>query len=303
MATGRERLAELRAAKGTTSPRSTQYEMQTVQPGAPHSATNGADSFYDEVGSLRDSLKALDQSINRVNDLHNRSLTSTDQSGAQATAAEIKNYTAETRASVNGIKQRIQALQDNQKRSDPDSKAKRDQINTIKTQFKDCISRFQRVELDSQSRYRQRMERQFKIVKPDATEEELRQVVRGDQPDQIFAQALMDSNRYGESRAAYREVQTRHEEIQNIERTLEELAQLFNDMALLVEKDEDNLNMVHDLAVNIDDDTRQGLDHTEEAVKKARSARKKKIWCFWISVIIVCAVLGIVLGITIPKKK
>jgi t-SNARE complex subunit (syntaxin) len=40
----------------------------------------------------------------------------------------------------------------------------------------------------------------------------------------------MDSDRYGESRAAYREVQTRHEEIQSIERTLEELAQLFNDV-------------------------------------------------------------------------
>jgi hypothetical protein len=41
---------------------------------------------------------------------------------------------------------------------------------------------------------------------------------------------LMNSNRYGESRAAYREVQERHEDIKRIERTIAELAQLFNDV-------------------------------------------------------------------------
>ena len=40
----------------------------------------------------------------------------------------------------------------------------------------------------------------------------------------------MNTNRYGESKAAYREVQERHKDIQKIERTLTELAQLFNDV-------------------------------------------------------------------------
>lgn len=42
----------------------------------------------------------------------------------------------------------------------------------------------------------------------------------------------MSSNRYGESRAAYREVQERHEDIKRIEKTITELAQLFNDVSL-----------------------------------------------------------------------
>jgi syntaxin 1B/2/3 len=42
----------------------------------------------------------------------------------------------------------------------------------------------------------------------------------------------MNSNRYGESRAAYREVQERHEDIKRIETTLAELAQLFNDVSM-----------------------------------------------------------------------
>jgi len=45
---------------------------------------------------------------------------------------------------------------------------------------------------------------------------------------------LLNSNRYGESRAAYREVQERHEDIKRIEKTLGELAQLFNDVGVLL---------------------------------------------------------------------
>lgn len=36
----------------------------------------------------------------------------------------------------------------------------------------------------------------------------------------------------GEAKSAYREVQERHEDIKKIERTLTELAQLFNDVRL-----------------------------------------------------------------------
>ena len=42
----------------------------------------------------------------------------------------------------------------------------------------------------------------------------------------------MSSTRYDVGRAAYREVQGRHEEILKIENTLAELAQLFNDVRI-----------------------------------------------------------------------
>ena len=46
----------------------------------------------------------------------------------------------------------------------------------------------------------------------------------------IYALQISTSNRYGDSRQAYREVQERHQDIQRIEHTLGEIAQLFNDV-------------------------------------------------------------------------
>ena len=133
----------------------------------------------------------------------------------------------------------------------------------------EVLQNYQNVERDYRQRYRQRVERQFKIgecflcvaskkvptlrvVKPDATPEEVAAVVNDTEGSgaQIFTQAvsgiarhfgrhelnmyiqLSSSTRYGESRLAFREVQDRHQDIQKIERTLEELAQLFNDVSV-----------------------------------------------------------------------
>jgi syntaxin 1B/2/3 len=41
------------------------------------------------------------------------------------------------------------------------------------------------------------------------------------------------NSRYTDSRAAYREVQERHEDIKRIEKTIAELAQLFSDVCFI----------------------------------------------------------------------
>ena len=47
----------------------------------------------------------------------------------------------------------------------------------------------------------------------------------------VVISQLMSSNRMGAAKSAYREVQERHEDIKRIEKTLTELAQLFNDVS------------------------------------------------------------------------
>jgi syntaxin 1B/2/3 len=86
---------------------------------------------------------------------------------------------------------------------------------------------------------------------------------------------LQSSNRYGESRAAYREVQERHEDIKKIERTLGELAQLFNDvcghefmnscrywsksqMSILVEQQDETIDVIQTAALSVEKDTEVG---------------------------------------------
>ena len=66
-------------------------------------------------------------------------------------------------------------------------------------------------------------------AQPNATDEEVANVVNGGQDLQIFAQNAM-GNRYANAQGVYREVQERNEGVKQIEKTLMELNDLFTDV-------------------------------------------------------------------------
>lgn len=54
----------------------------------------------------------------------------------------------------------------------------------------EAIQNYQTVEQQHRQKYKQRLERQYKIVKPDATPDEIRAVVEDDNGGQVFSQAV-----------------------------------------------------------------------------------------------------------------
>ncbi|EIN07475.1 t-SNARE [Punctularia strigosozonata HHB-11173 SS5] len=286
------------------------YEMSEVQdsranlvPTTNYGGGGGAGdmtAFYDEISSIQDSLRTFNDNVSRIGDLHSRSLNNTDDAAAQRNQQQLDALVDETSALSSDLKKRIKTLE-RQGGAGRDGQIRKQQTGLVKSKFVEAIQNYQGVEQQYRQRYKQRMERQFKIVKPDATPEEVKAVVNDESGGQIFSQALMNSNRYGESRAAYREVQERHADIQRIERTLGELAQLFNDMSVLVEQQDEQINTIEATTQNVEKDTEAGLGYTEKAVDSARGARKKRWICFWITlVLIIIIVIIIVVKVVIP---
>lgn len=112
----------------------------------------------------------------------------------------------------------------------------------------EAIHHYQTLGVQYRQKYKQWLEYQYKIIKPDATPEEIRDVVEhGDGGHfvrihslcagvvrllfaDVSLQFLVNASRYGELEAAYRGVQERYKDTQKIERTLAELAQLSHDV-------------------------------------------------------------------------
>lgn len=257
-------------------------------------AANDMSGFYSEISSLQDDIRAFNDNVARIGDLHSRSLNNMDDASTQKNNADLDELVEETSALSSTLKRRIKALEA-QGAAGRDGQVRKQQTAVVKAKFVDAIQAYQGVEQQYRVKYKQRMERQFKIVKPDATPEEIKAVVNDEGGGQIFQQALMDS-RYTTSRAAYREVQERHEDIKRIEKTLGELAQLFNDMSILVEQQDETINTIETQAYNVQKDTEAGLQYTDKAVESARAARKKRWICFAIIVVVIIAVVGGVAG-------
>ncbi|KAG9098024.1 Plasma membrane t-SNARE, secretory vesicle fusion [Ceratobasidium sp. UAMH 11750] len=314
----RDRLAALRAQNGGgdagyqnmsdnsyTNPYAQQdtgrYEMANVNNSTAQlvgGSGDGSDmsAFYTEISSIQDSIRSYNDTVQRIADLHNRSLNQTDEAAAQRNAQQLEQLVED----ANGISRQLQRrIKDLMSKSLPgrDGQIRAQQTNLVNAKFVEAIQNYQVVERDYRAKSKQRVERQFKIAKPDATPEEIKAAVNDDAGNgQIFAQALMSSNRFGESRSAYREVQSRHEDLKKIEKTLTELAQLFNDMSVLVAQQDETIDQIEHSAMETSKDMEVGLKHTEAAVVSARGARKKRWICFGI-IVVVLIIIAIVLAI------
>jgi len=284
------------------------YEMEDVRNSNTHLAPSTSSpgdmhAFYAEISSIQDALRTFNDNVARIGDLHSRSLNNMDDAAAQRNAAQLDELVEDTSALSATLKKQIKVLEA-QRGSGRDGQIRQQQTALVKTKFVEAIQNYQSVEQQYRARYKQRMERQFKIVKPDATPEEVKAVVNDEQGGQIFSQALMNS-RYTDSRAAYREVQERHEDIKRIEKTLAELAQLFNDMSVLVEQQDETINVIQAQAAGVEKDTEAGLQYTDRAVVSARAARKKRWICFFIlvGVVVVVAIVVAIVVVTNNRKN
>ncbi|KAF8231301.1 t-SNARE [Tricholoma matsutake] len=294
----RDRLAASRAERQQTAARAQALEMSDL---SPQPLTNGHESgptstFLSEVASIQDGIERINVNITNISALHARTLNVID-SGRDLDAAQLDELTAETRKLMNNLKDRIKAL--DREPMAADAQMRRNRTALVRSKFLEAIQTYQRVEQEYRAKSRQRVERQLKIVKPDATPEEVSAVAEGG-GQQIFAQALTSSPRYAESRNAYREVQERQEDLKKMEQTLVELTELFIDMGTLIDQQEETVNNIERTAKDVEADTDQAVKHTRKAVIHARSYRKGRWICFFIFLFVI-AVLAIVLGVVFGR--
>lgn len=91
-------------------------------------------------------------------------------------------------------------------------------------------------------------------------------------------------------------VRARHNDIQQINKTLIELQGLFNDLATAVEQQHVPVAQVEQQTQQVHQDTTKGVVELEKAEKSARHARKLKWICFFI-VLLIIVILALVLGL------
>ena len=155
------------------------------------------------------------------------------------------------------------------------------QVGRVDRRVKTSLNKFQQLDSDYRKLLQERMERDYRIVRPDASDAEVREATQ-DPSQQVFSQALVSSDRRGEATSVARDVRSRHDAIQKIERDMVELAQMFQDLDALVVQQEAQVTSIEQRGEEVQDNVLKGNVELGGAVDKARAARKKKWICFGI---------------------
>ena len=251
-----------------------------AQNGSQFGSAANPNAILNDCREIDNGITEIERTLSQLRNLQQRSLDDPDSSANSATNRQLEAMASETMAMYRNFAGRIKAIKQKPESGSPKNAP---QVGKVDRRLKNAIQEYQRVDADFRKKLQEQMARQYRIVRPDASEAEVREAVEDTSNQQVFSQALLQSDRRGQSRAALSAVQDRHAAIQKIESQMIELAELFQDM--------DNLVMQQDAAVaNIEMKGEEVVDHMDKgteqigvAIKSARNARKWKWWCLGIS--------------------
>ncbi|KAI9831811.1 MAG: hypothetical protein M1819_004708 [Sarea resinae] len=221
-------------------------------------------------------IKDLDGHLQRLRRLQTEALSAADFNAYNGRIDEING---ETMTLYRELARRIQKI-----KSMPESGSPRcaPQVGKVDRNLKAKINEYQTLESTFRKQVQEQMKRQYRIVRPEASETEVQEACEDTSGQQIFSQALMQSDRRGQAGIARRNVEQRHEAIQKIERQIVELGQLFQDMEALVVQQEPAVMNIEAKGDDVHENVQQANVEIDGAITKARSARRKKWMCLGI---------------------
>lgn len=221
--------------------------------------------------------RAIDDLESRLEEL--KRLQRTFVSGTGVNSRDVDNLSTDIMSGYRGLGDRVRRIKGMPGANDPRNKL---QVDALDRRIRKAIQSYQSQEAAFRKDVQEQQRRQYLIVRPDATPEEIREATEAGNDTQIFQQALMQSDRRGQAQSTLRNVQQRHEAIKQIEKTMIELQQLFQDLDAIVVQQEAPVMAIEQKAEETHQHLEAGNVHVDKAVNSARAARKKKWICLGI---------------------
>ncbi|KAF2181949.1 t-SNARE [Zopfia rhizophila CBS 207.26] len=274
-----------------------QYSQLAGPPLQHGAAPLSRQDFLARIDGAKGGINQLASSISQIANIHQHMLSSPDSNSS----AQLESIVSQTQIQNTSIKDQIKFLERDASR-EPGNNFKKTQVENLKRTFKSQLDDFEREESSYKKRYREAIARQYRIVNPEATEQEVNEAANTDWGDEGIFQTALKSNRSGQATSVLGAVRARHNDIQRIENTLGELALLFQQLDEVAVFQEQQVHRVEDQTTGIKQDTEKANTQLNEGIKSARRARKLKWWTLLTFIAIIC-ILGLILGLYFGLRK
>ncbi|CAO3600558.1 unnamed protein product [Absidia cylindrospora] len=173
-----------------------QYEMASARQPQKQPDLSTMPAFFEEIDYLKIDIATVGNNIQEIQSLHESALASTNGSQSRNYASQLATLKEETQKRNDDIKNRIKVMEGvngNFPANTSDGQIRHTQISALRKRFLSTIQEYQDMERMYDQRYRQRMERQIRIVKPEATPEQIEEIIDSDQSSQVFTQSVSDT--------------------------------------------------------------------------------------------------------------
>jgi t-SNARE complex subunit (syntaxin) len=251
--------------------------------------------FFEVVSEIKSGMALIKKNIKAIEESYGQSLVALNVD--QKNSEDLERLIDSTNLAAADLRNKLKEMDQENKKMGNNTKGtaqyriRTNMHGTLTRKFLDLMSEYQEVQTKYKNKYRERVERQYKIAKPDATQEEIDEALESGNT-QIFQKQILDMQHHAQAKEALIYIENRHRDIIRLEQSIKQLHQLFLDMAILVEAQGE---LIDQIEYNVS----QSVAYTKQAVKELHKANqlqkksRKKMCCL---IIIFLVIFGALIG-------
>jgi len=263
-----------------------------------------SEKLLQETEAIKTAINGIRNTVKSLDAQYKQALFAITPDQANKSSQEIQRLTDEVNGAIHSVKSQLDTF----KRgigSAPDSSMRLNMADSLTQKFADVLRSYQTAQTEYKDKVKTRMSQKVRIVKPDATQDEIDEAIESGTADQLYRVGTLDQQHlHSQAKNALSYIQDRHREIVQIEQSVLELRDLFVDMAIMVESQGAVLDVVESNVNSAILDTGAGVELMADSNKLGKKSRKKMVIILVILVIIVVALLlGSILGALHPTTN
>ena len=265
---------------------------------------NGA-STQDEhiVEAIKNDISLVANATEQIISLKDRAILATAEADETKISEEIKTLVEGTNRSAKNCKKMLGVLkeettrmkneEDKTKQIKPtDVRVRENLVNTLLRKFIDEMKRYQNAQQEYKTDIKNKVKRQVQIIKPDATDQEVDDIMQsGGGREALYQQQILSGGVNDQIKTQYRAVAGKYQDILALEASVAELHQMFLDMALLTEQQGELLDQIEYQVRSAADYVEDANVDVHEAKEHQKKIRKRQCWIMLIVVVLVIVLL------------
>ncbi|WAR03116.1 STX-like protein [Mya arenaria] len=190
---------------------------------------------------------------------------------------DIKRTANKVRAKLKVIEQNIEQ-EEHSSKSTADLRIRKTQYSTISRKFVETMSNYNQAQIDYRDRCKARIQRQMEITGKTTTNDELEEMLESGNL-QVFTQDIIMETQQAKQTLA--DIEARHADIMKLEKSIQELHDMFMDMAMLVEQQGEMIDRIEYNVEQAVDYVETAKMDTKKAVKYQSKARRNSKLSTW----------------------
>lgn len=253
--------------------------------------------FFEKVNEIQTILNKGRGNVKQMGGVLEEALQATTQDRQRTVSDQLADLVQETNQHILSVKLKLEELKkvsDEEERLHPNGaecSIRKNMHTAMVKKHQDLLVEFQKAQLDFKHGLEQRETREMQMVIPDASEEDVREMIdEGDNASLLLARKMAGTHAVLIDEV--NRIRDKHQDILRLERSMADLAQMFQEVAVLVDAQGEMLDVIemHVQKANV------YTAKAEQNLITTRKTQKKNQRCMcWITVIML-VVLLVILG-------